>query len=354
MLAVGAALLAGRGSASPSPSAPLARVVYVATPHQVDPTSSEVRWASIDARGARVDRSIVVPHAPGAVVRGALVPGSDVAVLAADDDARDRDFDATLYRADAKGLRQLATGLVHASLPLPYEGEAYVERGASGAPPTPEAARAGLLRVDALTIDAIDLETGAARTLLAWSGYALHLAGVDGGALVVYRVGPAGAEIVTVDRATGAARVVAPVLPFARDFSVQGGALVMSNRDDADPRAWVAVRVDLASGSRVVLHTERDDAPAPFATPTEIVWSAPRRSGLARAGVTIAPLGAGFDAACATTDDGAFLALVHVPPSGFDEAVVVHLPTSRVVRLGGPDERAQPLGFADARAGVLR
>ena len=117
-LGAGLALFAsGHAPAGPVAIAPDVRLAYVATPHAIDPTASEVRWVALGASGARVERSVTVPHAPGAVVRGALIPGTDVAILAADDDgARDREFGATLYRADASGLKQLATGPVEICL----------------------------------------------------------------------------------------------------------------------------------------------------------------------------------------------------------------------------------------------
>ena len=322
------------------------RVIVIATPHDELAKASQVRWMEVGASGLRSLRTVSVPHAAGAALRGDVLPGSDAAVIACDDDgAQDGEYGATLYRADSSGLRQLATGLVHASRPLAsIDGQVYVERGARD-----------LQRVDALTIDAIDPSSGAAHTVLAWSGFALHLAGELAGELVLYRVGPAGADIVAIERSTGRVRAVSSMPPFARDFSIDAGkgAVVFSNRDDVDAHLWVVERMDLASGARTRLHQERDESPAPFAMPSgDVAWTAPRRSGLFVLGKATAPLGAGFDSVRAVTSDGALAIIAHVPSSGWDTAAIVDFATARTLPLP-TDVRIEPVGFVGARA-VLR
>jgi len=187
---------------------------------------------------------------------------------------------------------------------------------------------------------------------------------------------------VAVDRARGTRRAIAVVPPFARDFTVDARrrALVMSNRDDADPHLWCVERVDLATGRRVRLATARDAAPAPFALPDgALALSAAARRGLsvlpapafdralralgaasdlagelARAASRVAPRGDGFDVVAAAGRDGAWTAVVHSVDGAADETVALHLPTRTVLALGASDERVEPLGFADACAEVAR
>jgi hypothetical protein len=140
-----------------------------------------------------------------------------------------------------------------------------VERGTSGPWPTPEAARRGELRADAIAIDAFDPGDARARPrrVATWTGYTMHLAGEVGAELVVYRVAHQVAQIVAIERATGRERLVADVLPFARDFVVDAarGAVTMTNRDAHDSHLWTLERIDLSTGTRVRLAEERDRRP---------------------------------------------------------------------------------------------
>ncbi len=295
------------GAPAPGAAGPVA---LVATPAREDATASEVRVVQAGAGGApaREVLRVAIAHARGAVLRGDVLASGAVVVVADEAGAPDPDWGAALHRVDARGARVLARGVYHASRPLAStDGRVYVERGTSGRWPTPEEARAGRLRTDALTLDAIDPETADARTVTTWTGYTLHLAGELGGELVVYRVAPEGAELAVVDRASGLTRVVTPLLPFARDFSMDRarGAVVMSNRDAADSRLWTVERVDLRTGARERLYEQRDEAPVPWLTHDgDVRWS---RS------------------AAAASPDAPFVA-----------------------RLAGPDERVAPL------AGALR
>jgi len=50
--------------------------------------------------------------------------------------------------------------------------------------------------------------------------------------------------------------VILPSLPpYAHDFAVDGGALVVRNRDDARPALETVERIDLTSGRRTRLET---------------------------------------------------------------------------------------------------
>ena len=267
-------------------------------------------------------------------------------------------------------VKELARGLYHASRPLASkDGAVYVERGKAGAWPTLAEIKAGRLRVDALAIDAIDPETGASRTVYTWSGYTLHLAGEYGAELVVYRVDSSGADLLAVDRATGHARLVATLPPFARDFSIDdaSGAVVMSNRDERDAHLWIVARIDLASGGVTRLASERDDAPAPFALPGgAMAWTASGHRGLSlRASASslatgdarlLAPLGAGFDAVTHASTDATWITIAHVPPGegGYDVFAAVHVASGTPVRLTTRDERVEVLGFVGSEAGGAR
>lgn len=322
--------------ASASPPAP--RIIVIATAHDADARMSEVRWVEL-LPAPRTVRTVSIPHARGAVVRGDHL--GDVAFVVADDDG-DPEYGSTLYRVDASGPSRLATNIVHASRPLASpDGFVYVERGSRGAQ-----------RIDALSIDAIDAVSGASHRVLSWSGFALHLAGEHGGEIIVYRVDPSGASLVGLDRATGSTRTIATIAPYARDFSVANGAIVFSNRDDRDPHLWTIERVDLASGARTRLHDERGDAPAPFAFPSgDVAWTAPRRAGLFLGGKTIAPLGLGFDDVRAT--DGSWIVVAHVPSSGYDETYVYDRTSGAFYDLSRGTERIEPIGFVASKA-VLR
>jgi hypothetical protein len=193
---------------------------------------------------------------------------------------------------------------------------------------------------------------------MTWNGYATHLAGILGRELVVYRVGPRGAEIVSVERASGRARTVAPVPPFARDFSIdrKAGALVYSNRDDRDESTWVVERMDLSTGARTRLSSTRDDAQTPLATDGRVFWTAPGRRGLAsdRDAAPLTPLGEGYTYASRATADGEWLSLVHVPNGGGYDRMGLYRPkTGKVVALGGVGERVEVLGFLPPGGGPL-
>ncbi len=359
-LAVSAAWLARPARVATAESDPAeapADVIVLATPHEVDARATVVRVVHVGAGGVSERALGAVAHPPGAVVR-ADAAGERVFVVADEEGAADPDWGAALFRVDASGTTRLAGGVGHARKPLVSAGgEVYVERGLSGPPPTDADARAGRLRLDSITLDAVDPASGANHALYTDTAYCLHLAGEARGELVVYRVGPSGADLVAVDEATGASRLITTVPPFARDFSVTaaGDALVFSDRDPTDAGTWTVVRVDLATGALTTLSARRGDAPAPFALPGgDVAWSAAGRRGLRLASWSasrppLAPLGAGFDAVQAMAPDGAWVALLHVPPGGYDESAAVDLHTSRVVRLTSGDERIDVVGFVGSR-----
>ena len=338
---------------------PTAEIAVIATPHDPTATASDVRLVTIDDTGTHDARMATLVHAPGAVLRGDVLRGTRAVVIAADveETGRASDWTSALYRVDTGAARVLARGLYHASRPLAsIDGRVYVQRGVAGEPPPSDAANRGRLRTDALTIDSIDATSGAATTLYSWSGYTLHLAGELRSELLVYRVAFEGADLVAIHRATGTSRLITSLLPFARDFSVDEtrGALVMTNRDDADSHLWVIDRVDLTSGLRTRLGQEREDSPVAFALASgDLASGAHARSGLTLASRTIAPLGAGFLAVTHASLDGEWLAVHHVA-NGMDVAAAVHLASGVPAHFTRGDERIETLGFVGQNRGGLR
>jgi hypothetical protein len=219
----------------------------------VDPTGSTV--------AARFE------HLPDGSVHGRMLPGTHAAVVVADRaESRDRSFAGVLLRVEAgKPPSELCDRVFHASTPLvTSDGRVFVERGRPGP------ALEDQLRVDDLTID----EVGGFGTRVVWRGrgYTSHLAGAFGHELIVYLVTPGGASLVGVDMESGRARaIVRDLLPFARDFRVDGNQLVYSNR--AEDHRWVIERLDLTSGARTRLHSSAHQAIAPHPYRGDIAYN---------------------------------------------------------------------------------
>jgi hypothetical protein len=303
------------------------------------------------------DRDVGAPlatfsHLEGAAVRGAVVPGTDVVLAAADTaPTRDPSFAASLFRvAPHRPPEILCDRVVHSSRPLvTAAGRVFVSRGAPG----PEVE--GQMRVDALTIDEIDPATGAARPVHAASGYLLFLAGAHAHELLLYRVLPGGADLVAVDPDTGAARVVlAPMLPFARDFSIDAarGAIVFQQRDEHDSRTWTVERVDLASGARERLFAGPSTSLAPHVFPGGgIALSSNGRDGLALLGAAraLSPLGAGVDVIQAVSPDGTWVAGAHTVAGRLPVAFAIDARAGAGSALPAPpDARVTVAGFVTA------
>lgn len=306
-------------------------------------------------------------HLAGAVVRGSVIPGTAIVVAAADSKpTRDLSFNASLFRlAPHEPPEALCDGVVHASRPLvTRDGRVFVSRGAAGAEPT-SAAGAGEMRVDALSIEEVDPATGALRTIHTFSGYLAFLAGALGSEVILYRVSPAGADIVAVDADTGSMRAVVPSLPpFARDFSVDEGAraLVFQGRHEANPRAWVVERVDLKSGERARLAESPSMNLAPHVWPGGgIAYNPDGRSGLALLGANAGdseirgPMGEGVDAVLAGSQDGRWLAALHTVQGALPVPFAIDTETGAIAALHGPPgARIAVAGFLDnAEGGAL-
>ena len=185
-------------------------------------------------------------HLPRESVLGALVPGTrQVLAVVATANQKDLSFASSLFLLEAgKPARLLADRIALSTRALVTpEGRVFVQRG-----------RPGEDRIDALTIDEIDLRTGRAREVLAFSGYTAFLAGHLGRELLVYRVGPQGADLIAVHADALGVRVLIPKLvPLARDFalSADGRSLVFTEGDPSGH--WFIERLDLLTLARSLL-----------------------------------------------------------------------------------------------------
>ena len=190
---------------------------------------------------------------------GALVAVADRAA------AFDRSWGSSLLYAEAaRDPIELVDRVFYASQPLPLpSGEIAVERGVAGA------AIAGRVRVDELTIDVVDARTRRTRTIYATTGFEAHLAALAGDEIIVYLVQPGVASLRAVDWRSGRERVVVASLPpYAHDFTVEPGALVVHNRDDARTELETVERIDLGNGNRTRLETQRAPQCGPSRSPS--------------------------------------------------------------------------------------
>lgn len=240
------------------------------------------------AQPGQLGAPVATLHHRGGTVRA--VVWSDGVVMAnapehpAGADGNDRSFDGALYRLEAGAQPvRLAGRCLHASRPVVTDGGLYVARGRAGTP-------GDTYRIDTLTIDAIDPAVGSATTLVHWRGYHLHLAAAHAGELIVYRVGPRGAELIAVDEASGTPRLLLSVPAFARDFSLTDSTLAFRGRRD---NSWTVETLDVANGRHAIVARNVGFAAAPHAWSDADVAYNPHRRGLhLLAGGQVAPFGA--------------------------------------------------------------
>ncbi len=253
---------------------------------------------------------------------------------------RNNSFDGELLRLDPKNgtVKPLCASVAHASRPLVTEdSRVFVSRGTAGPwPKQPER-----MRTDQLSIDEVDLTNGQLRTVISYHGYLAHLAGAWQDELLIYRVGPHRADVIAVQRDTGAVRtLLATIPPFARDFSVDSSrsALVYRGRDETDRRSWTVELLDLPTGTQHRLFTGASFTLAPAVWPNGDVAYNPQGRGLRLLGRSEpwrSPLGAGVDVLRAVSRDGRFVALLHTVASRLAEAFVLDRDTGAQLRLPG-------------------
>src|SRR5258707_12653738 len=89
---------------SPALGTGASRAVVLASPHDETAKASEIRWIEVGSSGLRNLRTLTIPHAAGAVVRGDLVPNQDAVVVLVDEaGARDPECGAVLFRSGTNG-----------------------------------------------------------------------------------------------------------------------------------------------------------------------------------------------------------------------------------------------------------
>jgi hypothetical protein len=249
-------------------------------------------------------------HLPRESVLGAVVPGTrQVLAVAATASQKDLSFASSLYLLEAgKPARLLADRIALATRPLvTAEGRVFVQRG-----------RAGENRIDALTIDEIDLRTGRSREVLAFSGSTAFLAGSLGRELLVYRVGPQGADLIAVHADALGVRILIPKLvPLARDFVLtpDGKALVYTQGAPSTGR-WFVERLELATLARSRLAEGGTMALLPTPLPDGRIAFAPGPGlGLRDldGAMVVPPGGMGFERIRAFTHKGVAVGLRETP-----------------------------------------
>ncbi|HEX6836844.1 MAG TPA: hypothetical protein VF334_09745 [Polyangia bacterium] len=192
-------------------------------------------------------------YIPGGAIKTARLASGAIAAVAERASAFDPSWASSLLVASGGGAPvELCDRVFHASRPLPLpSGELVVERGVAGA------VVPGRVRVDELTLDAIDPRTRAVRRLYATTGFEAHLAALAGDEIIVYLVQPGVASLRAIDWRSGRERVVVPSLPpWAHDFAADGGALVVHDRDAQHPERETTERIDLANGNMTRLETK--------------------------------------------------------------------------------------------------
>jgi len=211
-------------------------------------TDARAGRTEIVANGSR----FAFAHLPEAAVKVARLPTGAWAAVADRAPGRDRSWGSSLLVAGAaRDAAELCDRVFYASTPLALpDGRVLVERGRAGA------AVPGRIRVDELTLDRVDPATGRAEILWSGRGFEAHLAALAGDEAIVYLIEPDRASLLGVDWQSGATRVIAPSLPpYAHDFAVAGGALVVHNRDDLNRDLETVETIDLSNGNRTRLET---------------------------------------------------------------------------------------------------
>lgn len=290
----------------------------------------------------------VVEHLPDAAVRGALVPGRDTVLVVADRaPVRDHSFDASLLRVEpGRAALPLCDRVDHASRPLVTAGgRVFVARGRPG-PARPDG-----YRIDELTVDEVDLASGATRVVFSGRGQHVSVQGAVGGELVLYLVGATDAALLAAPMDGGAPRtIVSGLAPFARDFTVDGARVIFQTRDEARRDLWVIDRVDVRTGARERLVTAAVQHLAPFAWPGgDVAYDAGRGLALLRGGLR-APAGAGPDVVRAVAADGRRAAAWHYRPGEQHPDVLILDAAARLVeRIPAPRAtRLEIVGFRSA------
>jgi hypothetical protein len=311
--------------------------------------------------GARLLGRVV--HAAGSAVRGAVVAreGRSVAlVVAAEGETRGAgSYHSALFRVEGGSAMRLLGEVADASAPLvTARGTVLVQRGRDGEEPLPGDTRGPLReRTDALSLDAVDLATGAVRTV--WSGagqIAFLAAALRGDDALIYHVDDAGARLLVLDAATGATRVLLPaMLPLARDFSYDAARdeLVFARAAAYGSTEYEVVRTAVYAGpaAPAVVYRGANDHLMPRVLSGGVVaFSLPGDQGLAllegAQARRVAPLGEGSDAALAESPDRRWLVVRHTDPQREVLGLVLRATGAASQTLHRPDTYVEFAGFA--------
>lgn len=296
-------------------------VVLISTPG--DGESSELRFQRPDAE---LTQSVATfSHVKRSTVLGALLPGTrTVLAIAQTFNARDPSWAATLLKLEAgKAPVTLTDRVAHSTRPLvTRDGRVFVQRG-----------REGPGRVDAITVDEVNPRTGATRTIHSFDGFTAFIAGAFEGEVLLYRVGPSGADLVAVHRDALGVRLLAKLEPMARDFTSDGKGLFFTT---ADAEGWLVARVDLRTGAFTTLARAKHVAALPTVIDGRLALAPGPGEGLRflDGKLALIPRGAGFERVLHVRSGLAFV--LHELPSDFPTAYATELTTGRVLELAAP------------------
>jgi hypothetical protein len=238
-------------------------------------------------------------------------------------------YESQLFAVENGTTRPLVDGVSNASSPLvTARGTVLVQRGTDG--PDVDSMQSangqGLReRIDALTIDAVDIDSGRTRTVfrgagqLAWLGCALR----DDKALV-YHVTTDGAFLRVIDAASGAqTTIMGPMPALARDFSYdrERDEVTFVRAASVGSAEYEIVTVPASGGAARVRLTAASEHLMPrVLREGAIAFSPAQDPGLAllergsSAPRAMAPLGAGSDWVAAERADGRWLLVRHLDP----------------------------------------
>lgn len=332
-----------------------------------------------DPEGSSTD---VVLHAPGqpqatrSLGRVALVSGSarkgltvawrgTVAVLVVVGETprvNARDYNSALYRVSGGTVTRLAGGVADGTTPrVTTGGIVLVQRGHDGPDAVPDAAtRTFRERTDVLTIDAVDLDTGATRSV--WSGagqFAFLAATMRGDEVCVYHSTDAGARLMALDAARGTSRALTGLFPpLARDFTYDPAREELVYARAARPGSLVyeivALATDGSRGSRTLLRAANDHLMPCQLADGAVAFSSEGDHGLAIVGrgagsqpVSTARLGDGADAVLGESPDGRWLTVRHTTRTSESLALIDRASGATVV-LSSPQRVTEFAGFVPA------
>lgn len=309
-----------------------------------------------------------IRHAEHSARRGALYQHhgrSIVLVTAAMRPPSSHTYESQLYALENGATRPLTGEVANGSAPLvTARGTVLVSRGTDGPDPDSDPASMGQglrERSDAVTIDAVDLDSGRLRTVfraqgqLAWLGCALR----EDRALV-YHVTSEGAFLRVIDAASGASQtILGPMPALARDFSYdrERDEITFARARSIGSDEYEIVTIAASGGGARVRLTASSDHLMPRVLRDGTIAFSPahdpglalleRNSATARA---MAPLGAGSDWVAAERSDGRWIALRHLDPQTHNDTFLVSARDG--TRRASFSDASDPIELVDFWAGA--